>query len=315
MSNMFDWAEQAKNLDGVAKVGGYTPDERYWKMPFDKASGVGVAIVRFLPFFAEAKQQPVMFIGYKGLSGQRIIEGKTRYLIGKSPASVGKPCPIEEAKNKLIKMGGSLADEANKVLGYKNRYVANVMVMNDPQNPENNGKIFLYEFGANIVQKIQEWASPSKVDLQMGAEPKNAFDPLQGFNVKLKLIKEGKNIPNYNSSEISPAPSLAIEGVDTPEKYIAWAKQNLTDLDAMFVRGDAEYNTYEELKDKLNFIYPEINFDDAEISVKQPTPAPKAEWGEPRVTQKAVEVEMEDVSEAFGIVKNTAATSEDSWLN
>lgn len=306
---MFDWAEQAKNLEGVAKVGGYTPDERYWKMPFDKATGGGIAVVRFLPFFAEAKNKPVMFVGYKALSAQRVVEGKTRYLIGKSPASIGKPCPVEEARNKLMKMGGAIGDEATKILAYKNRYVANVMVVKDPLNPDNDGKIFLYEFGGNIVQKLQEWASPSKIDLQMGAEPKNAFDPISGYNVKLKLAKDGKAFPNYNGSEIAPTAGLAIQGVDTPEKYIAWAKENLLDLDAMFVRSDAEYNSYEELKDKLNFLYPEVNFDTPTASVSQPAPA-KAEWGEPSVTQ----VEVEDVSEAFGITKDTAS-SEDSWLN
>lgn len=276
-NNIFDWNEQAKNLKGVAAKGAYTPDTRFWKMQRDKETGTGVAIVRFLPFVAESDGSINMYVGYKSVSAQRIVNGKTRYLIGKSPASIGHKCPIGEAYKSVANSNDPLSEEMKKALGYKNRFIANVMIVKDPLKPENNGKIFMYEFGSTVAQKLQEWGNPSQVDLATGTVAKNAFDPLKGHEVKLKMARQGGNGAfSYGTSEINATPSQAIEGIDTPEKYIEWAKANLFDLDKIYRQSADEYDTYEELQDKLNFIFPELQQNGSETT-------PKPDFSEPEV--------------------------------
>lgn len=299
-NNIFDWKEQAKNLKGVATKGAYSPDTRFWKLQRDKETGTGVAIVRFLPFVAVSDNSINMYVGYKALSAQRVVNGKTRYLIGKSPASINLPCPIGEFRNSIINNTDPLSEEIKKSLGYKNRFIANVMIVKDPLKPENNGKIFMFEFGANVAQKLQEWGNPSEVDLATGAVAKNAFDPLKGFEVKLKIARQGGNGAfSYGTSEIGAEPKQAIEGIDTPEKYIEWAKANLFDLDKLYRQSADEYDTYEELKDKLNFVFPEaVQTQSQQQPVTQTTPKP--DFSEPEV--KVVEA------------TNPSSSDDDDWL-
>lgn len=293
-NNIFDWNEQAKNLKGVATKGAYTPDTRFWKMQVDKETGAGVAIVRFLPFVAESDGSINMYVGYKAVSTQRVVNGKTRYLIGKSPASIGHKCPIGEAYKNAMNGTDPLSEEVKKALTYKNRFIANIMVVKDPLKPENDGKIFMYEFGPAVAQKLQEWGNPSQVDLATGTVAKNAFDPLKGHEVKLKMARQGgSGAFNYGTSEINANPSQAIKDIDTPEKYIAWAKENLFDLDKLYRQSADEYDTYEELQDKLNFVFPEL--------VQKPSSAPVIESQKTDFSEPEVKVE-------------TPASSDDDWL-
>ncbi len=64
-------------------------------------------------------------------------------------------------------------------------YYANIYVVQDKANPQNEGKVFLYKFGKKIFDKIMEAMQPEFED----ETPINPFDFWQGANFKLKLKK------------------------------------------------------------------------------------------------------------------------------
>ena len=82
------------------------------------------------------------------------------------------------------------------------------MVISDPANPQNEGKVFLYKFGKKIFDKINEAMNPEFDD----EEAINPFDFWQGANFKLKVRKVAGYI-NYDKSEFEST-SVLLEGTD-----------------------------------------------------------------------------------------------------
>ena len=128
-------------------------DNRLWKPTRDKA-GNGYAVIRFLPA-KEGEDLPWVRYwdhGFKGPNGQWYIE--------KSLTSVNQPDPVSESNTVLWNTGRdedkALARERKRRL----HYVSNILVINDPENPQNNGQVKLYQFGKRIFDKIMDAMQP-----------------------------------------------------------------------------------------------------------------------------------------------------------
>ena len=109
-------------------------DNRIWKPTRDKA-GNGYAVIRFLPA-KEGEDLPWVRYwdhGFKGPNGQWYIEN--------SLTSIGQPDPVSESNTILWNSGRdedkALARERKRRL----HYVSNVLVISDPENPQNEGKV------------------------------------------------------------------------------------------------------------------------------------------------------------------------------
>jgi hypothetical protein len=88
-------------------------------------------------------------------------------------------------------------------------YVSNIYVVSDPDNPENNGKTFLYTYGAKIFEKIMDSMQPKYED----ESPVNPFDLWKGANFKMKIAQVA-GFRNYDRSEFgSPEPLDADDSV------------------------------------------------------------------------------------------------------
>ena len=161
-------------------------DERMWKPTQDKA-GNGYAVIRFLP---APEGQDVPWVqywdhGFKGPQGQWYIE--------KSLTTIGTKDPVSELNSRLWNSG--IEDDKETARRQKRRlhYVSNILVVNDPSNPINNGKVFYYEYGKKIFDKILNAMQPEFDD----EDPINPFDFWQGANFK-SLKKHG----GLNTTEI-----------------------------------------------------------------------------------------------------------------
>jgi hypothetical protein len=73
----------------------------------------------------------------------------------------------------------------------KEVYYALIQVVKDPQNTAVEGQIKVFKFGWKLKQKIDEMLNP-KFD-----EPTQIFDPFEGKNFELNIIKKG-GFPNYD---------------------------------------------------------------------------------------------------------------------
>jgi len=231
ISNLLQAAEA---VGGSTEKKSYT-DERMWKPTVDKA-GNGYAVIRFLPA-GEGQDVPWARYwdhGFKGPQGQWYIE--------KSLTSIGLNDPVGEM-NSLLWNSGIEADK-DKARTQKRRlhYVSNILVVSDPGNPANEGKVFMYQYGKKIFDKIMDMMQPQFQD----EEPVNPFDMWEGANFKLK-IRQVEGYRNYDKSEFASQSALA----DNDEKLESLYNQ-MHDLSEW--TDPKNYKTYDELKTKLNSI-------------------------------------------------------------
>jgi hypothetical protein len=116
-----------------------------------------------------------------------------------------------------------------------------VLVISDPANPENEGKVFLYKFGKKIFDKIMEAMQPAFED----ETPCNPYDFWEGADFKIK-IRKVEGWVNYDKSEFA-TPSALHEGDEARLEDVYGKLYALQDF-----LDPKNYKTYDELKTKLN---------------------------------------------------------------
>ncbi len=212
---------------------GSPKDERFWKPTYDKNTKVGSATIRFLPWGqAEGELSWVEWIEFS-------FKGKGGNYWNRSLRSLGQDDPVAELNHlQWERNHGNDQDEVKK-RGRRLRYVANIVVINDPAHPENNGKNFLWEFGPAIQKKIMAKMAPEYED-QM---PMNPFDLDDGANFRVRT-KDKSGYLNYDDSEFD-SPSLLHENDGVLEKIY----NGMFDLKE-FVTED-KWKKYDELKDQM----------------------------------------------------------------
>ena len=242
-------------------------DDRLWKPVMDK-SGNGYAVIRFLPA-VDGEDMPwakVWNHAFQGPTGQWYIEN--------SLTTVGQNDPVSEMNSAYWNSGVESDKEIARKQKRKLQYFANIYVVEDSANPQNEGKVMLYRFGKKIFDKCMEAMQPAFKD----ETAVNPFDFWEGANFKLKLrMVEG--YWNYDKSEFS-APSPLFDDDDKLEEV--WKKQYpLSEFSAA-----TNFKSYEELKKRLDMVLvgtvkvgnatevmEDVPWDEPKVDTK-PTPAP-----------------------------------------
>ena len=210
-------------------------DERIWKPVMDK-SGNGYAVIRFLPA-VEGEDMPWAKIwnhAFQGPTGQWYIEN--------SLTTVGQNDPVSEYNTRLWNSGVESDKEIARKQKRKLQYYSNIYVVEDPANPQNEGKVFLFRYGKKIFDKIMEAMQPAFQD----ETPVNPFDFWEGANFKLK-IRKVDGYWNYDKSEFD-APSALFDNDDDIEAL--WNTQHsLADF-----TGPSNFKSYDELKTRLDAV-------------------------------------------------------------
>jgi len=127
-------------------------------------------------------------------------------------------CPICAKNNEYYNSAYESDKEVGKKRARKQNWVSNIMVVNDPFDSENNGKVFLYRYGYRIYQKLEAQMFPSDIDLEDDDFVQfMPFDLFEGadFKLKIKDAKISKDlVPNYDDSAFS-APKAILKGVES----------------------------------------------------------------------------------------------------
>jgi hypothetical protein len=209
-------------------------DNRFWKPTRDKA-GNGYAVVRFLPA-QEGEDLPWVRYwdhGFKGPTGLWYIEN--------SLTSINQQDPVSEHNSVLWNSGRDEDKQTARDRKRRLHYVSNVLVVSDPANPENEGKVFLYKFGKKIFDKIMYVMQPQFAD----ENPVNPYDFWEGADFKIK-IRKVEGWVNYDKSEFAGQSAL-FEGDEGRLEEVYHKLYSLQD----FV-DPKNYKSYDELKAKLN---------------------------------------------------------------
>ena len=222
-----------KKVEKLNEKGNNT-DERLWKPAVDKA-GNGYAVIRFLPAHAncELPWTQVWSHAFQGPGG---------WYIENSLTTLGKDDPVGELNRSLWNSGRESDKDIARKQKRKLSYYANVYVVKDSSNPENEGQVKLYKFGKKIFDKITAAMQPEFDD----EEAINPFDFWQGANFKLK-IKQVAGFWNYDSSEFGKTEALLDDDAELEKIY-----DKIYDL-SEFTAPD-QFKTYEQLKSRLDTV-------------------------------------------------------------
>ena len=277
--NISKLIKAAESTSGGGEKKSYA-DDRMWKPTVDQA-GNGYAIIRFLPAREGAELPWARYWdhGFKGPTGQWYIE--------KSLTSIGQNDPVGELNSRLWNTGIEEDKETARRQKRRLHYVSNIFVVSDPGNPENEGKVFMYQFGKKIHDKIMDQMQPEFAD----EEPVNPFDMWEGANFKLK-IRNVEGYRNYDKSEFAKQTQL-LDGDDSKLESVYDQMYDLSEF-----TDPANYKTYDELKTKLSSILGEVAGMGAATmaqtaQMNEPVEAPAPQRIEP-VTAENIKVEDDD---------------------
>jgi hypothetical protein len=173
-----------------------------------------------------------------------------------------------------------------KTVGQRKRrlsYIANVLVIKDPANPENEGKVKLFKFGKKLFDKLKDKLQPLYED----DTPVDVFNPWEGANFRLRIAK----VDGYSNTDKST--------FDNPGPITEDDEEMLNILNSRHRLGEFiepnQFKSYEELKKKLDMVLSggntasqkkasEFIMDDEEEAPKvaaKPEPKQKAEPTKP----------------------------------
>ncbi len=269
-------------------------DDRFWQPVVDKA-GNGYAVIRFLPP-SQNEEFPYVRIwnhGFQGPSGKWYIEN--------SLTTIGQTDPVSELNTELWNSGS----EANKEVARKQKrkltYISNILIIKDPSNPENEGKVFLFKYGKKIFDKIKDLANPQFED----EKPVNIYDFDTGANFKLK-IRNVEGYRNYDKSEFeSPSP---VSNDDDQLLKIWNSQHSLTQF-----LDPKHFKSYDELKKKLHMVLSgttantkraeEVSLDEDEVVSSKTTVVSKA--SAPKAVPRK-EVDFDDDEESLSYFSKLA---------
>ena len=287
ISKLVQAAEQAGG--GTTEQKSYA-DDRIWKPTVDKA-GNGYAVLRFLPAAAGQDLPWVRYWdhGFKGPTGQWYIEN--------SLTSIGQNDPVGELNSRLWNSGIDADKEKARAQKRRLHYVTNVLVLQDPSNPANEGKVMLFKFGKKIFDKLMDVMQPSFAD----ETPVNPFDMWEGADFKLK-IRNVEGYRNYDKSEFA-SPSSLYDGDESKLESVYNGLHNLGEFN-----DPKNYKSYDELKAKLMRVLGEDSTLGSPTMVQEQvmnTPAPEPEYkvAEP-MTAESMSSDDEDTMSYFAKLAN-----------
>lgn len=235
-SNSFEKLTKAIESTSTNVEAGSKEDDRFWQPEVDKA-GNGMAVIRFLAAPAADGDDALPWVRYWNHG----FQGPGGWYIENSLTTLNQKDPVSEYNSILWNSG----IEANKEIARKQKrrltYIANILIVSDPKNPENEGQIKLYKFGKKIFDKISEAMNPEFAD----ETPLNPFDFWVGANFKIK-IRQVEGYRNYDKSEFDK-PSELLDGDDKKLEAL-WKKEySLKE----FV-DPSQFKSYDVLKAKLD---------------------------------------------------------------
>jgi hypothetical protein len=194
-------------------------------------------VVRLLP---NIKSPAESILHYYHHGWNSIATGQ--YASVTSPSTWGDRCPVSELYFKILREGSNEEKERAKAnLRRKENWLVNVLVVNDPKRPENNGTIKILRYGKQL-DKIIQAAINGDDSAEFGAKIFDLSPEGCNLRIKVELVSDKPGAPKYPtytaSKFLSPSP---VDGLD--ESKIQETYDSVHDLNSY-----VERKTNEELK-------------------------------------------------------------------
>ena len=291
MANFNSILKRKKNKDALkkridAQKRSKYDDERKWSYELDK-KGMAMAILRFLPAsgkdidYEQSKDEniDVEEIPFWTSKFEHGFKNNGKWFNSVCPTTYGDECPVCALNSDAIAATGleftELPDSSPVKQGVRNRarklkYFANVLVVKDPKNPANEGKVFVLEYPKTIQGYIEAKLFPEFED----DESVDVSDFTDGQNFKLKVYKNKKGEVQYDHCEWEP---VSIVSKDVKELERIW------DLEFCLneFTGDKVKPDVEEMEKQLNRVMGQAKADSkVKSKPKDAEKVPEKESGE-----------------------------------
>lgn len=251
-------------------------DTRFWT-PTRDAAGNARAIIRILPSIRQGELPWAEQWSYA-------IHGPKGWYIETSRRTINQPDPMAEYIAEKWRNAHTEADKAALrsagLTKARHTYIANILVVNDPDHPENNGQVKLWRFGQKIYDMITDMAKPDPFDETKGGV--NVTDWDSGCNFKMIIYTVDKFIRYDKCTFDQPSP------VGSDADIVAIA-------DKMYDLGEftdpSKIKSYDDLKERVNRVFGVPNMTEQFESAPRPAPnAPFAETAQSMVAPAAAVV-------------------------
>lgn len=200
-------------------------------------------VIRFLPFI---KDPQYTFFEYISYNWNSLSTGK--WINEISPVTFGERCPIAEEKTKVFNDKSSSQEDLDKarLLKRTKQWLANIYVINDPINPQNNGTVKILRMGKQLYDKVYnalDEENSESIGDAIFLNPNNS----EGYNFRI-ICEQGPKFPTYARSDFSRNKTSIpeLQNIDKIKEVLDHAY----DLKSVFT-----VKSYDELKQILNEHY------------------------------------------------------------
>lgn len=236
--NMFRRQDSSKLQAQLAALKGGNgfskEDPKEWKIKTD-AAGNGEALIRFLPSKTEDGLPIVKLVNHSFK-----VNGKWYWENCSSTHGDFDSCPVCKYINEKDLYNTDKTEW--QLIKRKASYYANILVLKDPQAPENEGKVFKFRFGQKIYDKIVAMVN---VNTDMGETPIDVTCVFSGSNFLLKAKKVDKH-QNYDDSRFMQQSQLPKIEDEAYQKYLM---ENMVDLSEIVAKD--QFKPFDELETKF----------------------------------------------------------------
>lgn len=272
-----DWSKAMDKIkeQNDKKGGNSFKDERIYSPQFND-NGTAQAIIRFLP----SPDTDIPFVNVYSHS----IKGPGGWFIENCPTTLKRECPVCKANSAIWDTDQETARSRKR----KQNFYSNILVVKDPANPANEGKVFIYKYGKKVYDKIMERLQPGEDSIE---EPVMVFDYYEGADFKLiiKKVKVGNvSMPNYDSCQFDKPSSI---GTDEEIDKISKILYPLSEF-----TSEAAFKSYDDLEAKFDRV---LGTTLQTVRETAPSSAPKTSNKPSQTSQKTENVSKTAESSVF----------------
>ena len=297
------------------KTSGFSNGELYKpSIKDDKCKDMNYrSLVRFIPFYHEGKWRTTLSrweCWLKDVNGENGI-----FVV--SPKTAGKNCPMRNLSYKLYTSDNAIDKANSKKINVYQQYYALVEVVKDVQHPEYDGKVFIYQFGQKINDKLEA--------AMKSTEFTDGFNPFALFNARLfeinltkgdQKMDNGRVVANYDACRFidKTAPihfgdgqTLTQDDPETQKAFLDWLDKDAPKIkNYLWKEWDAE--TTEKVNSilatyKSGYVAPRTTTAVAKETVKNVPETP--------VSTPVIETTMKEEP----VQETTISEDDDAWIN
>lgn len=223
------------------------PNSWYPKLAED---GTSTSTIRFLPNGAAKPWVTEM---------KHVYQGKNGWLNELCPTMFGEKCPQCEDNSTHYEGKTIVGDPKVKDRIRKTKNYVNILVIDDKATPENNGKVFYFKFGNEILKIITDSAKRSDDE---DVTPKRPFDVDDGHAFTLKTNRNSYKQIEYGQSRFKERSTPLASSDEAMEAILAKCHDLTVFVDKKNVKS------WDALKDRMTVVAGATN-----VAASNATPA------------------------------------------